>query len=110
MVGGADFDQPVGCAVEGAVGGGEAIDRDDGDVGNRGQWGYDAAEFLNGFVGLGVLVDEAGEVALEAGVEEGGYGFLTGCAVEEFPGGGGFDVGLAEEFGEGWGEGSGGHG
>ena len=60
-------------------------------------------------MGLGVLIDVVGEVALEAGVEEGGHGFLVRFAVEEFPGRGGFDVGLAEEFGEGCG-GGGGHG
>jgi hypothetical protein len=103
LVGGADFDQPVGCAVEGTVGGGETIDRNHCNIGHRRQGRDDAAKFLDGFVGLGMLVDMVGEIALEAGMEKGGHGFLARCAVEEFPGGGGFDIGLAEEFGQGCG-------
>jgi hypothetical protein len=105
LVRGADFNQPVRCAVEGTVGGGDTIDCDHRNVRNRGQGRNDAAKFLDGFVGLGMLVDVVGEVALEAGMEERGPGFLARCAVEEFPGGGGFDVGLAEEFSQGCGSG-----
>ena len=97
MIGGANFNQPVWCALEGAVFSGEAIALYDDNVWYWREGRNDAAEFLDGFVGVGLVVDGVDEVALEARVKQGWHGFLLGTTVEELPGGRGFDVGLAEE-------------
>ena len=83
------------------IGGGQSVNTGNGNVGNDGVATQDTAKFGEGFIGGAGAVNFGNEAFLQTAVIQSRHWFLAGYLVDEFPGGGFFNIGQLQKILEG---------